>query len=305
MAPRVRFRLSVDPTTRGRSSSSSYPTAGQPDEEWGESLWAEEPSSASAGPSPIKAAVRDGPAVGSSQVSKPLQLIPSLGPRRNMSYVFPEPPYPVRKFIALTRDEPATADKPAGPALYPASRRWARVRDVWLRVVHVPGGMTPFDPADLWTRFWRHTGGRMPQGQAALLFSLFLDSPIIRCLEEVPAVRYLEAFLSHLLGRPSSVVREAELFVHRGCYSHWIGFNEYFARDFADEARFRDTRHVANGWHHFEALGLRKCDRRDMYWVVSQSWRQEWDVARALGVASPLVTVYEADFLKKTEGNAR
>ena len=42
-----------------------------------------------------------------------------------------------------------------------------------------------------------------------------------------------------------------------------------------------------------------------MYWVISQSWRQEWDVARALGVASPLVTVYAADFLKKTEGNAR
>ena len=222
-----------------------------------------------------------------------------------MPYVFPEPPYAVRKFINLEHHQATEGDQPDLVLRFFASKRWARVRDLWERRIRAPKGMKPQAPEGLWVRFWRHTGGRMAGGQGALIFSARLDSPYIRCAEEVPAVHYLDLFLSKLAGRASADVREAELFVHRGCYSHWTGFNEYFARDFADEARYRDTRGVVNGWHHLESLGLRKVDRRSMYWEITSSWSREWEPSRYLAVPSPLITVHAVEFLRNSEDEAR
>ena len=75
----------------------------------------------------------------------------------------------------------------------------------------------------------------------ALNFDPRLDSPFIRATEEVPMVRHLLAFLDRVESPESGAIRHCEYFLHRGSYDHWTGFKNYWARDFAEESRFRST----------------------------------------------------------------
>ena len=73
-----------------------------------------------------------------------------------------------------------------------------------------------------------------------------LDSPYIRAAEEVPMVRHFLAFMDRVESYESGTVRYSEFFLHRGSYAQWTDFKNYWARDFADESRFRSTRVIIN-----------------------------------------------------------
>ena len=120
------------------------------------------------------------------------------------------------------------------------------------------------DPWLLFDHFWKHCGGQMADGHNALNFDPRLDSPYILAAKEFPMVRHLLNFMDRVESPDSGAICDCEYLLHRGSYAHWTGFNNYWAPDVADESRFRSTRRVMNGWHHFQSLGLRKSDRRVM-----------------------------------------
>ena len=140
--------------------------------------------------------------------------------------------------------------------------------------------MVKSNPWLLFYRLWKHCGERMADGHNALNFDPRLDSPYVRAAEEFPMVRQLLFFLDRVESPESGTIRDFEYFVHRGSYAHWTGVKNYWARDFADESRFRSTRRVMNGWHHFESLGIRKSDRRVMYITLGDGYFRDWEALR-------------------------
>ena len=77
----------------------------------------------------------------------------------------------------------------------------------------------------------------------------------------------------------SGPVRECEIFLHLGSYSQWTGFKNYWACEFADDSRFRSTRRVMNGWHHFESFGPSMSERRVMYISLDEGYFRDWEVS--------------------------
>ena len=178
------------------------------------------------------------------------------------------------------------------PFVFAISERWRRVWEVWTNAVRSAPSMVKSNLWLLIDRFWKHCGGRMAEDHKALKFDPRLDSPYNRAAEEVPMVRQILAFMDRVESSEVGAVRDCEYFLHTGSYAQWAGFKNYWARDFADESRFRATRRVMNGWHHFESLGLRKSDRRGMYICLGECYFRDVEASRYLGVATPLLACY-------------
>ena len=130
--------------------------------------------------------------------------------------MFPEAPYALAKLINLTQKPSAeeATEEYVTPVLQPfvfaISERWRRVWEVWTKAVRSAPSIVKSNLWLLFDRFLKHCGGRMADGHNALNFDPRLDYPYIRAAEEVPMVRYLQAFLDRVESPESGAIRDCE-----------------------------------------------------------------------------------------------
>ena len=172
----------------------------------------------------------------------------------------------------------------------------------------------PETVASCWHKRFRHMGGRMAGGDAALTtVAVGLDMPYIRCVEEVPYIPGLcfavrRAQENDRTEGPTDSIKqhEALLFPGRLSYSYALNRN-HWAKEFYAEARLRSSRGqrgVMYSWHNVEFHSLTYSERNRLYWPRPDHWADDFEGGRRLAVPTPWVCSYATNlYLQSGEGS--
>jgi len=214
--------------------------------------------------------------------------------RRDRGHTFPRAPYSVDDFIDLTRPD-------GRPWL--AATRLRRVQELY--EADETGGAQVCSAQEAFDEFFRHVGGRMAAGPAAIILSPHFDMPYIRLAEEVAYAHRLSDLLVRVLVENPGRFRDCELLCFVGEFRHWYGWNRgHFAKDLWDEHRLRNSarrfRNAVFGWHHRTFHKVALSDRARLFWPLPDGW-SAFEVNRVLGVPSPSVAHYAATAYHATQ----